>query len=44
LECAVVAAATHVVTGDRRHLLPMRNYAGIAIVSPAVFLAEVVQG
>src|SRR5438046_2130724 len=22
LECAVVAGATHVVTGDRRHLLP----------------------
>lgn len=23
LECAEVASATHVVTGDRRHLLPM---------------------
>ena len=39
LECAVVAGATHVVTGDRRHLLPMRSYAGIQIVTPAEFLA-----
>lgn len=41
LECAVAASATHVVTGDRRHLLPMRQYQGILIVSPAEFLAIV---
>jgi predicted nucleic acid-binding protein len=44
LECAAVAAATHVVTGDRRHLLPMRHYAGIPILTPADFLAAVEQG
>jgi putative PIN family toxin of toxin-antitoxin system len=44
LECAVLAAATHVVTGDRRHLLPMRDYAGIPILTPAAFLAAVAQG
>src|SRR5688572_32489539 len=25
LECAVVGKATHIVTGDRRHLLPLRQ-------------------
>ncbi len=39
LECAVLAAATHIITGDRRHLLPIRRYAGVEIVTPADFLA-----
>jgi len=39
LECALVADATHIVTGDRRHLLPLRSYKGIEIVSPAEFVA-----
>jgi len=39
LECAVQAGATHVATGDRRHLLPLGSFQGIAIVSPADFLA-----
>jgi putative PIN family toxin of toxin-antitoxin system len=39
LECAEVGGATHIVTGDRRHLLPMGNYKGIPIVSAAAFLA-----
>ncbi len=39
LECAVVADATHIVTGDRRHLLPLQSYEGIEIVSPAEFVA-----
>lgn len=42
LECAVVAGATHVVTGDRRHLLPLGSFQGIMIVTPAAFLAVVV--
>ena len=41
LECAVVGGASHIVTGDRRHLLPMGNYQGIPIVSAADFLALV---
>ena len=44
IECAVVAAATHIVTGDRRHLLPLQTYAGIEIVTPAEFLAAVAKG
>ena len=39
LECAAAAGATHVVTGDRRHLLPLGSFQGIAIVSAADFLA-----
>lgn len=40
LECAVVAGATYIVTGDRRHLLSLRDYQGISIVSAADFLAK----
>ena len=39
LECAERAGATHVVTGDRRHLLPMGNFNGIPIVTAADFVA-----
>jgi len=38
LQCAVAAAATHIVTGDRRHLLPLASYQGIPIVTAAEFL------
>jgi predicted nucleic acid-binding protein len=41
LECAVVGGATHLVTGDRRHLLPLGSYQGIAIVSAADLLTLV---
>ena len=41
LECAVVGSATHIVTGDRRHLLPLGAYQGISIVTAADFLALV---
>jgi putative PIN family toxin of toxin-antitoxin system len=40
LECAVVGGATHIITGDRRHLLPLGNYQGIAIVTASDFLAQ----
>lgn len=33
LECAVIGNATHIVTGDRRHLLPLGSYSGVRIVS-----------
>jgi len=39
VECAVVGGASHIVTGDRRHLLPLRNYQGIEIISAAELLA-----
>jgi putative PIN family toxin of toxin-antitoxin system len=38
LECAVAGAVDAIVTGDRKHLLPLRSYAGIPIVSPSAFL------
>lgn len=41
LETAIVVGATHIVTGDRRHLIPIGTFQGIAIVSPAEFLAVV---
>jgi len=41
LECAFIAGATHVVTGDRRHLLPLRHFQGIQIVTAAEFLSLV---
>jgi putative PIN family toxin of toxin-antitoxin system len=38
LECAANAGATHIVTGDRRHLLPLGSFQGIPIVTAADFL------
>lgn len=38
IECALVGSATHVVTGDKRHLLPLQNYQDIHIVTAADFL------
>lgn len=41
LECAVAGGASHIITGDRRHLLPMKSFQGISIVTPAEFIALV---
>jgi putative PIN family toxin of toxin-antitoxin system len=38
LECAVEGSAEVLVTGDKRHLLPIKEYQGIAVISPAAFL------
>lgn len=38
LECALVARADYIVSGDRRHLLPIVNYQGISIVTATDFL------
>jgi putative PIN family toxin of toxin-antitoxin system len=35
LECALTAQATHVVSGDKRHLLPLKTFRGIPIIQPA---------
>lgn len=40
IECAVVGGATHIVTGDKRHLLPLQNYQGICIVTASDFLGQ----
>jgi putative PIN family toxin of toxin-antitoxin system len=39
LEVAASGQADVIVTGDRRHLLPLGSYAGIPILTPADFLA-----
>jgi uncharacterized protein len=40
LECAATVGATHPITGDRRHLLPLGTFQGIPILLTAAdFLA-----
>lgn len=43
VECAVVGGATHIVSGDSRHLLKLGRYRDIPIIKPAEFLALVEQ-
>lgn len=38
IECALMGKATHIITGDRRHLLPLGKYENISIVSADDFL------
>ena len=40
IECAVVGGATHIVTGDKKHLLPLGSYQGILIVKAADMLSQ----
>ncbi len=40
IECAVVGGATHIVTGDRKHLLPLQSYQDILIIKAADLLAQ----
>lgn len=41
LACAVLAKVGFLVSGDRRHLLPIGLHEGVKIVSPSALLAEV---
>jgi putative PIN family toxin of toxin-antitoxin system len=38
LECAVDGRADFIVTGDTRHILPLKEYRGIKILSPSEFI------
>ena len=38
LECALAAQADCIVSGDKKHLLSLREYRDIPILSPAIFL------
>ena len=38
IECAIFVGANYIVTGDKNHLLPVKEYKGIKIVSPSEFL------
>lgn len=40
LECALAAEVNFIVSGDKKHLLVLRQYQGIPIVSPAEFLRQ----
>ena len=40
IECAIVGNATHIVTGDKKHLLPLGSYQGILIVKAADLLTQ----
>lgn len=44
LECAIAAEADFIVSGDKKHLLPLRKHRGIRIISPADFLRLVARG
>lgn len=35
LECALSAAATHIVSSDKKHLLALKQFRGIEIIPPA---------
>lgn len=41
LECAIEAKAEYIISGDQRHLLPLKNYLGIKIVTSARFLKRI---
>ncbi len=41
LECAIAAEADFIVSGDTKHLLPLGEFRGIRIVTPAAFLRSV---
>ena len=38
LECALAARADYLITGDKRHLQPLKHFRGISILSPRTFL------
>ena len=39
LECGIAGDAAIIVSGDTKHILPIRNYQGIKILSPIEFLS-----
>ena len=44
LECALAAEADYIVSGDKKHLLSLREFRGIRIVSPSDFLLRLPLG
>lgn len=42
LACACAAGVSVLVSGDRKHLLPLREHDGIRILTPQALLAELV--
>lgn len=44
IECALAAGAHYLITGDKRHLLPLGEFRGVAIVTAADFLEGLARG
>lgn len=44
LACALAADVEILVSGDRRHLLPVREHEGVRILTPQALLAELASG
>lgn len=40
LACAIEAGVEAVVSGDRRHLLPVGEHRGVSVITPQALLAE----
>ena len=38
LECAIEGKADYIVTGDKKHLLPLANFKNIPLITPREFL------
>jgi predicted nucleic acid-binding protein len=43
LACAIEAGVDAVVSGDRRHLLPVKEHQGVRVITPQALLAELRQ-
>ena len=43
LECAVAAKAAFIVSGDTRHLLPLKKFQGIEILTPREFMDKIIK-
>jgi uncharacterized protein len=44
LACAIAAKVEVLVSGDRRHLLPLEEHRGVRIITPQTLLAELRRG
>ena len=39
IEAAIAANASHIITQDKKHLIPLKEFRGIKIVTPEMFLS-----
>jgi predicted nucleic acid-binding protein len=44
LACAIEAGVQALVSGDRRHLLPVGEHRGVRVITPQILLAELRNG
>jgi len=40
LECGVDGRVQYIISGDKRHILPLKNFRGIKILSPSEYLGR----